>query len=43
DQEVNVFLAIRGVGIEPNSKIESDVKKYGLCSSGSLCIGKRYP
>ncbi|KAF0513373.1 kinase-like protein [Gigaspora margarita] len=28
DQEGNVFLAVRGIGIEPNSKIESEVKLW---------------
>ncbi|CAG8469181.1 6962_t:CDS:2 [Gigaspora margarita] len=26
--EVNVFLAVRGIGIEPNSKIASEVKLW---------------
>ncbi|KAF0477868.1 nucleotide pyrophosphatase [Gigaspora margarita] len=43
DQEVNVFLAIRGVGIEPNSKIESDVKNMDCAALALYALGKDIP
>ncbi|CAG8805172.1 28430_t:CDS:1, partial [Dentiscutata erythropus] len=43
DQEVNVFLAVRGVGIEPNSKIESDVKNMDCAALALYALGKDIP
>ncbi|CAG8628017.1 3518_t:CDS:2 [Cetraspora pellucida] len=43
DQEVNVFLAIRGVGIKPNSKIESDVTNMDCAALALYALGKDIP
>ncbi|RIB16591.1 alkaline-phosphatase-like protein [Gigaspora rosea] len=43
DQEVNVFLAVRGAGIEPNSKIESEVKNMDCAALALYALGKDIP
>ncbi|CAG8651466.1 729_t:CDS:2 [Ambispora leptoticha] len=43
DQEVNVFLAVRGAGIEPNSKIESEVMNMDCAALILKALGKEIP
>ncbi|CAG8545658.1 14334_t:CDS:2 [Acaulospora morrowiae] len=43
DQEVNVFLAIRGAGIEPNSRIEGDVTNMDCAALILKALGMEIP
>ncbi|CAI2164300.1 11161_t:CDS:2 [Funneliformis geosporum] len=43
DQEVNVFLAVRGAGIEPSSKIESKVTNMDCAALILEALGKKTP
>ncbi|CAG8510493.1 6176_t:CDS:2 [Ambispora gerdemannii] len=43
DQEVNVFLAVRGTGIEPGSKIESEVINMDCAALILEALGKETP
>ncbi|CAG8532754.1 8239_t:CDS:2 [Diversispora eburnea] len=43
DEEVNVFLAVRGEGIEPNSKIESEVCNMDCAALIVKALGMEIP
>ncbi|CAG8632562.1 11419_t:CDS:2 [Ambispora gerdemannii] len=43
DQEVNVFFAVRGAGIEPGSKIESEVTNMDSAALILEALGKKIP
>ena len=43
DVEVNVFLAVRGAGIDPGSKIESEVINMDCATLILKALGKEIP